>query len=145
MEKPAFSRALFTSIRDDWRTPRSLYEKLDSEFHFDYDPCPPNPAINGLFSDWGQRNFVNPPYGRQTPAWVNKAFSEWQRGKLVVMLLASRTDTKWFQDIILPYSSEIRFLRGRLKFDDSNGRATFPSMVVVFDRESKARRKTIHA
>ena len=25
---------------DDWATPKSLYDKLDSIYHFDFDPCP---------------------------------------------------------------------------------------------------------
>ncbi len=27
---------------DDWATPKKLYDELDAEFHFDYDPCPLN-------------------------------------------------------------------------------------------------------
>lgn len=26
--------------KDDWKTPRSFYDLLDQEFHFDFDPCP---------------------------------------------------------------------------------------------------------
>lgn len=26
--------------KDDWATPKDFYEKLDSEFKFDFDPCP---------------------------------------------------------------------------------------------------------
>lgn len=35
MTKPHFS-----SLRMDWRTPKAVYQVLDSEFQFDYDPCP---------------------------------------------------------------------------------------------------------
>src|SRR3989442_9909693 len=31
---------MFTSLSGDWRTPKELYEQLDREFHFDFDPCP---------------------------------------------------------------------------------------------------------
>lgn len=27
-------------INDDWKTPQDLYNSLDKEFHFDFDPCP---------------------------------------------------------------------------------------------------------
>lgn len=54
-------QALFTSHRSDWRTPRALYQGLDAEFHFDYDPCPPTPTFDGLATNWGEVNFCNPP------------------------------------------------------------------------------------
>lgn len=41
------------------------------------------------------------------------------------------TDTKWFQDFVY-HRSEIRFLKGRLKFGDSKNSAPFPSMIVIF-------------
>ena len=47
------------------------------------------------------------------------------------MLIPARTDTKYFHDYILN-RSEVRFLKGRLKFGDSKKSAPFPSMVVVF-------------
>ena len=59
------NRGLFTSQRGDWKTPRALYQALDAEFCFDYDPCPVKPKIDGLENDWGNVNFVNPPYGKE--------------------------------------------------------------------------------
>lgn len=50
---------------------------------------------------------------------------------LVVMLIPTRTDTRWFHDYILG-KAEIRFIRGRLKFGGADNSAPFPSMVVVF-------------
>jgi site-specific DNA-methyltransferase (adenine-specific) len=135
-------KPLFSSLRLNWRTPKELYRQLDNEFHFDFDPSPPDPTFDGLSIEWGQCNFVNPPYGKETIRWCAKAVVEWSKGKTVVMLLAARTDTKWFQDYCLPYATEIRFIRGRLKFDDSEGSAPFPSCIVVFDgRETKARER----
>jgi len=124
-------KPLFTSIRSDWKTPSGLYRLLDAEFHFDFDPCPADPKFNGLIIEWGICNFVNPPYGKATSRWCAKAVYEWQKGKTVVMLLAARTDTKWWHDYVMQ-ATEIRFLRGRLKFDDGKGKATFPSCVAVF-------------
>lgn len=59
----------FLSTRLDWKTPKAVYQILDAEFRFDHDPCPPNYKINGLTSDWGGCNYVNPPYGRELPKW----------------------------------------------------------------------------
>ena len=54
---------------DNWETPDELYNKLNNEFDFDFDPCPINfgdilPENDGLKIVWGNRNFVNPPYSR---------------------------------------------------------------------------------
>ena len=76
--------------------------------------------------------FCNPPYGREIGAWVEKCYHEAQKeNTVVVMLIPARTDTKYFHDYIY-HRSEIRFIRGRLKFGNSNQGAPFPSMVVIF-------------
>ena len=47
------------------------------------------------------------------------------------MLLPARTDTRYFHDYIYR-KSEIRFIRGRLHFNESKAGAPFPSMLVIF-------------
>lgn len=80
----------------------------------------------------GARVFCNPPYGRETGRWVAKAYEEGHKpGSLVVLLLPARTDTTYFHDYILG-RSEIRFIRGRLKFGGGKNPAPFPSMLVIF-------------
>ena len=37
---------------DDWETPKELYDKLNKEFNFDFDPCPLYSTFNGLKCDW---------------------------------------------------------------------------------------------
>jgi hypothetical protein len=125
------NRGLFSSLRGDWKTPKALYQALDAEFNFDYDPCPVKPKFDGLESEWGETNFVNPPYGREIGRWIQKGYEQNLKGKTVVFLLPSRTDTRWWHDYILK-ANEIRFIRGRLKFDDQKNSAPFPSAIVVF-------------
>jgi site-specific DNA-methyltransferase (adenine-specific) len=125
-------QACFTSLTDNWNTPDSIYEQLDKEFCFDFDPCPKNHNFDGLSIEWGKSNFVNPPYSKWQE-WVKKGFEEHKKGKTVVFLLASRTDTKVFHEIILPHAKEIRFIKGRLKFGGSKHSAPFPSMVVILE------------
>ena len=120
-----------------WLTPPDLMRELDNEFHFDFDPCPSNPNFDGLIIDWGKRNFVNPPFS-EWQTWVKKGFEESKKGKLIVFLIAARTDTKAFHEIILPYATEIRFIKGRMKFGDSRKSAPFPSMIVVFRGRTRA-------
>lgn len=133
-----FSKIHFSSKSDDWATPKELYDKLNSEFSFNFDPCPLHHNIdewNGLEIDWKERNFINPPYSRQgnQTAWVQKALDESKKGKLCVLLIPVRTSSKRWQDLIFPYASDIRYLRGRLKFGGHNNSAPFCSAVVVFD------------
>lgn len=131
-----FNKSLFSSQRLDWKTPKNLYRELWREFKFDFDPCPPNPKFNGLNINWGERNFVNPPYGREIGKWIKKGYEEWQKGKLVVFLIPSRTDTLWWHSWIMG-ADEIRFIKGRLKFDDSGNPAPFPSCIAIFRANKK--------
>lgn len=131
MKTARINRGLFTSQRGDWRTPRALYQALYSEFGFDHDPCPVRPTADGLVSGWGKVNFVNPPYGREIGRWLEKGYEEHMKGKTVVFLLPSRTDTKWWHRFVLK-ADEIRFIKGRLRFDNQENPAPFPSVIVVF-------------
>ncbi len=121
----------FTACRDNWKTPKAFYKALDAEFNFDHDPCPANPKFDGLTTPWGKRNFVNPPYGRVIGKWLAKAVVEQSHGNTSVFLIPSRTDTAWWHDYCMN-ANEIRFVRGRLCFDDQPNPAPFPSAVVIF-------------
>lgn len=126
---------------DDWATPRDFYNKLDEKYHFDFAPCPYQAEFDGLSMDWGQSNFVNPPYSRELKeAFVIKALEESKKGKTCVLLLPVSTSTKLFHEVIQPNAKEITFVRGRLKFEQKNELGEFvskgcgqhDSMVVVF-------------
>jgi len=122
----------FSSQRLNWKTPKAVYQVLDAEFRFDFDPCPPNPDFDGLYIEWGGCNFVNPPYGRELPKWIAKGYEQYLKGRTVVFLVPSRTDTRWWHDYVMK-SSEIRFIKGRLKFDDQANSAPFPSAIIIFE------------
>lgn len=136
---------MFSSKTDRWATPQSLFDVLDREFSFTLDPCADETnhkcnryftqEIDGLSQDWGGETvFCNPPYGRDIKNWVKKSRDEAQKpNTTVVMLIPARTDTQYFHDYIYQKPNvEVRFIKGRLKFGDSNNSAPFPSMVVVF-------------
>jgi len=130
---------------DDWKTPDSLYSSLKDEFNFDFDPCPYQHDISlwdGLSISWGQRNFINPPYSRMLKeAFIRKAIEESKKDKLCVLLLPVSTSTKIFHNVILPNNPEIRFIKGRVKFEGVNTFGEFvttkspmhDSMLVIFD------------
>jgi len=136
---------------DNWETPGWLYDELDAEFGFDFDPCPIcfdeiTPEKDGLLIAWGKRNFVNPPYSRKLKdAFVKRAVDVANDGNLCVCLLPVSTSTILFHDFIQPNAKDIRFIRGRLIFKGVNtfgeavdhtvkgARPMHDSMIVIFD------------
>jgi len=116
-----------------WKTPKYVYDYLDREFFFIFDPCPSNPQWNGLkMKNWSAMNFVNPPYSRtELPKWIKKGIEEQKKKHYSVFLIPSRTDTKWFYKMF-ENASEIRFVVSRIKFVGAKNSAPFPSMIVVF-------------
>lgn len=133
----------FSSASDEWPTPQFLFDALHAEFKFTVDVCasPANAKLprfytrleDGLRQEWGggERVWMNPPYGEAIPRWVAKAHATAQAGGLVVALLPARPDTAWWHNHVLR-AAEIRFLRGRLKFEGARYPAPFPSAIVVF-------------
>ena len=133
----------FMSSTDDWETPQWFFDKLNDEFCFNLDACASDENHkcekyytiddDGIGKNWGgYRVFCNPPYGREISQWVRKAYYESQKDNtVVVMLIPARTDTKWFHQYIY-HKSEIRFVKGRLKFGGTKNNAPFPSIVVIF-------------
>lgn len=126
----------YTKFNINERTPEGFYRELDAEFNFDFDPCPLHgeDKQDGLQIKWGKRCFINPPYGRAIKIWLEKALHEIKVGntQLAVFLLPAYTDVKWFHEMVLPIASEIRFVKGRLKFGEHKTPAPFASMIVVF-------------
>lgn len=100
-----------------WLTPPKLMEDLQKEFNFDYDPCPyPKPdEYDGLDAEWGNSNYVNPPFGvvmhkgkkKGATAWVRKAITEYKKGKKVVFVYPI---DKWVL-MMVEAGAEIRNLR----------------------------------
>lgn len=135
-------KVLYSSESGEWETPQALFDKLDAEFHFTLDPAAS--ATNakceeyytmkddGLAQSWdGESVYLNPPYGRGIiEPWVKKAALDW--AEVCVCLIHARTDTKWFQEWVLPYAHEIRFIKGRVRFVGAPSSCPFPSVVVVF-------------
>lgn len=146
------NKALLSSKNLDWCTPQQFFDELNKEFCFELDAAATDkaakcrkyftPETDGLNNSWDANGavFCNPPYGREIGKWVKKAHEESQKGTTIVLLIPARTDTSYFHDYIYG-KAEIRFIRGRLKFTDEDGRvydpAPFPSMVVVYNGMGK--------
>lgn len=141
------NKVMFSSNDMTYATPQELFERLNQEFHFTLDPCCVKetakcekyytPKEDGLIQDWSNDIvFMNPPYGRHIKHWLEKAYEESLKGSVVVCLIPSRTDTLYWHEYCMK-ASEIRFIKGRLKFGNSINVAPFPSAIVVFDREKR--------
>jgi hypothetical protein len=132
--------ALFTSDREEWNTPPAIIKVVELVIGIpDLDPCwnPLSPVRahqvftkddDGLVHDWNGGVYLNPPYGRVAPVWIDKLLSEYwsERTTEAIALLPARTDTAWFQKLA---GFPVCFVKGRLKFSNSTNSAPFPSVV----------------
>lgn len=139
----------FSSATDLWATPQAFFDRLNAEFNFTLDPCSDGTNAkcqryftaedDGLAQSWANEIvFMNPPYGRVIGDWIRKAYESTENeNTTVVALIPSRTDTKYWHDYVMK-ADEIRFVKSRLYFNDGNGRAPFPSVVVVFRKNDRS-------
>lgn len=113
-----------------WLTPPDLYQKLDSEFHFDFDPCPyPRPDnYDSLGIEWGKVNYVNPPFrpddgvnGKGPTAFVRKAIEEHKKGKTVVLTIPTQS----YVNLLIEAGAEMRSL-GRVKWLEVDSKQPMP-------------------
>ena len=144
---------MFSSKDMTWETPIELFNKLNDEFNFTLDVCALketakcdkffSPEIDGLKQDWSNNVcWMNPPYGRQIQLWLEKAYNESLKDNTtVVCLIPSRTDTKYWHNYCMN-ASEIRFIKGRLKFGNSKNSAPFPSAIIIFNGNNDLKIKT---
>jgi site-specific DNA-methyltransferase (adenine-specific) len=130
---------------DEWATPQSIFDELNDEFGFTLDVAASEANHkcaryytkddNGLQQAWDGQVFCNPPYGRAVGKWLAKGREAAANGATVVFLIPARTDTRWFHEHVYKIADDLRFIKGRLRFQHSDGRcasAPFPSMVVIY-------------
>jgi site-specific DNA-methyltransferase (adenine-specific) len=143
----------FTNQDPTWETPQWLFDLISEEFGFTLDVCSNHENAkcekhftvddNGLAQSWSEHTcWMNPPYGRDVRKWCKKAYEESIGGALVVGLVPARVDTGWWFDYCIN-AAEIRFIRGRLRFGDSNSNAPFPSAVVIWDNSVRDSQREI--
>ncbi|CAM6004911.1 unnamed protein product [Sphagnum balticum] len=134
-------------LTDTWLTPLELVRALGE---FDLDPCAYPGHLtaknlncfpsDGLSMRWSGRVFLNPPYGPQTGAWLEK-LAEHGYGTALVF---ARTDTRWFHTAAKQCSGFL-FLKGRIKFLRPDGtvgdQAAAPSLLMSFGLHDALRLK----
>lgn len=130
---------------DVWLTPRYIYEPLGS---FDLDPASPvnrpwdtaschfTELDDGLSKDWRGRVWLNPPYGRQLPTWLERLANH---GNGIALIFA-RTETKYFHNLVWKRADAVFFFKGRLHFcrpdGTQAGSASAPSCLVAYGQSN---------
>lgn len=135
-----------------WLTPPDIIADLGP---FGLDPCAaPEPRPwptadrhivlpeDGLEAHWGSEMvWCNPPYGRETWAWLEKLAAHPAGG---IALIIARTETAGFVDQVWQRADALFFIHGRLHFHRANGeRASAnsgaPSVLVAYGAAAAAR------
>lgn len=148
---------LFSHAKDNWRTPKELFEEWHAKYRFTLDVAadetnhlckewlgPGGACEDALGVDWSrERCWCNPPYSMVSKFVEKAAYEAVTNSTLTVMLIPSRTDTKWFHKYVWDKEKMAfypwvkgQFLKGRVKFLNESGEASnsapFPSMILVF-------------
>lgn len=154
---------LFSKANNEWETPNTFFDILNTEFEFDIDAAANqyNTKCKFYFDDalnlpvaWNNTGvvynekhpnkkhiFLNPPYSL-VELFLKQAYEESKQGAIIVCLIPTRSDTGYWHKYCME-AYEIRFVKGRLKFTNRTKRAdeitsaTFPSSVIIFDEQKK--------
>ncbi len=139
-----FNKEKFKSGSEEYETPINIFEPLNKEFGFTLDVSASDKNkkcdnyfdknIDALKQDWiGEICWMNPPYGNKLQKFVRKAYSESKKGCVIVGLIPAKTNTVWWHECI--NSEEVRFIKGRPKFNDMKYGYPFPLAIVIWGRK----------
>jgi hypothetical protein len=134
--------ALLASKRMDWNTPESFLALVRQVGPIGLDPCSNAHSkvkasaawlSGGLEVDWSGFGlvYVNPPYGRALKDWAEKIAAEADKGTEMIVLVPSRTDTKWFHRL-WSRCNALCLWKGRITFEGAPSPAPFPNAVFYF-------------
>lgn len=120
-----------------WKTPPEIMDAIKREFGITHDVCPfPKPEnFDSLNNEWGEVNFVNPPFrkadgnGYGPTAFVRKAIEENKKGKSSVLIIPTQS----YVNLLLEAGAEVRSM-GRIKWleCDTNEPCKSPSPITMF-------------
>ncbi|MCI0443016.1 phage N-6-adenine-methyltransferase [bacterium] len=136
-ELEASWQSVLLSQTSDWYTPAEYINSVKKVLkQIDLDPASCEQANNiiqakqiytkennGLDHSWRGKIFLNPPYGKDGPPFVEKLNNEFREGNVTefILLVNSRaTDAEWFQPL---FDFLICFTDHRIDFDSPNEKA----------------------
>jgi transcriptional regulator with XRE-family HTH domain len=136
-----------------FRSAESVMNPLHNALgRFDLSPCPAEisgrqlPVKAGkeyaatddpLHLPWAGTVFLNPPYTDDLPAWVKKAYDEYESGNasLLAAFLPAFTDRPWWHQYVAGKAAVV-FLRGMIAFENGESHA-MPSALVIWGATGK--------
>jgi hypothetical protein len=117
------------------KTPDLIRLLLQSEFQFE---GVVNAYTSGcshsqlLATEWYDSVFVIPHYSDMAK-WMKKCNEQRQKGRVVVCILPSRTNTQWFHDEVLSAATnELRFIKGRITMPGFKSQSPYPDAICIF-------------
>ena len=126
--------------RDEWETPKWLFNKLHKQFNFKYDCCASKE--NTKTKDYSEIDFQDIGLVRST-AWMNPPFSKALEmfrhffkviKKGVAIYRCDNMETKVWQQIILPNASWVFIPNKRIAYEGMEGSGSrFPSALIGFN------------
>lgn len=117
--------------KDDFKTPTKFYQDLNKKYDFDFDPCPFQSDFDGILKEWGERNFVNPPFSNIV-SFFEKAVEEMKKGKLSVFLVPIRSNSNYWRDLVFPNATDFTFVKG-ISFEPHTRCIPIPLCLIEFD------------
>jgi hypothetical protein len=125
------------------RTPNMIRLMLQVEFNFSGVVDASDSNINkkqALNTDWFDSTFVVTDYS-SVEQWLKKAISEAEKGRTVVCLVPSRTNTHWFHDLVLDTAIEVRFVKGRVTMTSKTSASSMADTLVIYQGIPNKRRR----
>ena len=139
------------NVNDEYGTPQDLFEdackKYNLELDIDYAASETNHVLENYFTKqndafnfgWIKDGYLNAPYSKQKE-FMHKAYDSHLKHNINILILAyAKTDTKWWHNYVEGIA-EVHFIKGRIKFNDSNGvktknSAPYPSCWIIYRRK----------
>lgn len=110
-------------------TPRCFYDDLHRHFAFDFDPTPLDPSFDGLTTEWGQSNYVNPPFSNIEP-WLKRGI---ESGRQCVFLLPLRSNSRYWRTYVWPHVEALYFLTDGIQFVGYSREWATPVVLALFN------------
>lgn len=138
--------AIGTRNNDSVATPADFYQALDEAYHFDHDPCPLN-GTDGLDYNipWGKSNYINPPYSNIKPFIVRAIHEMKTNGARSVMLVPSRPNARYVNELVYPNAHRIWFLSAQMKFAGYTTSLSHSLVLIVFEPDTENDRPFVDA
>ncbi len=131
--------------RDDWETPKELFDLLNEQYEFNFDCCA---SEKNKKCDFWHDNFkkvgteeaglsdnsiawMNPPFSK-ADAMFRHFFEVIKRG--ICIYRCDNLETKIWQDIILKHATWVFIPKGRISYEGKVGKGSrFPSALIGFN------------